>query len=334
MNPDDVLKRKFLLFLKKKKQKDFSPFPGPGAAPGTPNVIGAASPAAPAEGLTAQAMENGIRRYMAARRQRVPDFVDRHFSFRGSLAIHRIAFGWDMLRAPANLLLVGPHAAMKAFGLLAGKLGYHRIARKIEGRNLLLRTDVSRRIEGLVLTELFELPTGWRDDHAAFRTRLAEAISTYVSARAAASGITVSLLTLSTGALILRQLTPGAVTLGPALAAMVARHAAISAFPLGAGLGRFWYATFPIAPSATLVAGLTGGLMIAAACVAAFAGLATDPIQRRLGLHTRRLHRMLDAVEHQMLDPAAPGFAVHDHYVARLLDLFDLLGIAYRLALR
>ena len=31
-NPDDALKRKLLLFLKKKKQKDFLPFSGPGTA--------------------------------------------------------------------------------------------------------------------------------------------------------------------------------------------------------------------------------------------------------------------------------------------------------------
>jgi len=32
MHPDDVLKRKILLFLKKKKQKDFLSFSGPGTA--------------------------------------------------------------------------------------------------------------------------------------------------------------------------------------------------------------------------------------------------------------------------------------------------------------
>jgi len=37
MNPDDVLKRKGLLFLKKKKQKDFFPFSGADAALGTSN---------------------------------------------------------------------------------------------------------------------------------------------------------------------------------------------------------------------------------------------------------------------------------------------------------
>ena len=157
-------------------------------------------------------------------------------------------------------------------------------------------------------------------------------MTSYAATRAAAAEITTSLLTLGSGALALKQLTPGAVTLGPALAALMAQQSAIAAFPLGAGLGGMWYAMFPAAPSLVLVAGLTGGLMVGAACVAAFAGLVSDPVQRRLGLHERRLNRMLDALERQMLDPAAPAFAVHDHYVARLLDLFDLLGSAYRLA--
>jgi hypothetical protein len=317
------------------------------------------------EELITQAVAGGIRRYMAARRQRVPEFVDRHFSLRGSLAIHCRAVGPDLLRAPANLLLMGPHAGMKLAGLLAHKLGRHRIARRLEARSLLLRTDVSRRIEWLVMTELLELPCrqcgresrrdvlsetilndprltglarerlcaiGGRADYPAFRARLIEAMTTYGATRAAAAEITTSLLTLSSGVLVVKQLTPGAVTLGPALAALIAQQSAIAAFPLGASLGGLWYGVFPVAPSATLVAGLTGGLMVAASCAAAFAGVAADPIQRRLGLHARRLNRLLDAIERQLLDPTAPAFVVHDHYVARILDLFDLLGSAYRLA--
>ena len=57
----------------------------------------------------------------------------------------------------------------------------------------------------------------------------------------------------------------------------------------------------------------------------------TDPVQRRLGLHARRLGRMIDALERQVADPQAPAYAVHDHYVARVIDLFDLVGTAYRL---
>jgi len=308
-------------------------------------------------------VRDGIRRYFAARRERVQPFVDRNFSLRGTAAIHRAALGLDVLRAPANLLLAGPQAVMKAAGVIAGRLGATRLSRYAASHNLLLRTRVSRRIEALVCTELLELP--WSDEAAqrdalaeailadqrvaalaeetllvigrqaddpAFRARLTEVMGNYATTRAAAAEITTSLMTLGSGAVALKQLTPGAVTLGPALAALIAQQSAIAAFPLGAGLGSLWYAMFPAVPPAMLVAGLSGGLMVAASCLAAFAGLISDPVQRRLGLHTRRLNRMLDALERQMLDPAAPAYAVHDHYVARLLDVFDLLGSAYRLA--
>ena len=89
---------------------------------------------------------------------------------------------------------------------------------------------------------------------------------------------------------------------------------------------------FPAAPSLALTAGLTGGMVLAASSFAAFAGILTDPLQRRLGLHQRRLLRMLDVLERQLRDPRSPAFAVHDHYVARLVDLFDILGCAWRLA--
>ena len=310
-------------------------------------------------------VRDGIRRYFATRRERVQPFVERHFSLRGTASIHRAALGLDVLRAPANLLLAGPQAAMKGCGAVAGRFGATRMSRYAASHNLLLRTRVSRRIEALVCTELLELPwraagqdsrrdalgetiladqrvaalaeetllaIGRRADDPAFRARLTEVMGNYAATRAAAAEITTSLMTLGSGAVALKQLTPGAVTLGPALAALIAQQSAIAAFPLGAGLGSVWYAMFPVAPAAILVAGLTGGLMIAASCVAAFAGLISDPVQRRLGLHARRLNRMLDALERQMLDPAAPAYAVHDHYVARLLDVFDLLGSAYRLA--
>ncbi|MBV9755832.1 MAG: hypothetical protein JO047_02145, partial [Alphaproteobacteria bacterium] len=173
---------------------------------------------------------------------------------------------------------------------------------------------------------------GRRAGDPAFRGRLQAAMQTYAGTRAAAAEIATGLATLGAGALALKQLTPGAVTLGPALASIVAQQAAIASFPLGSGLGGLWYGWFPAAPSGGLIAGLTGGMMLGAAALAALSGVVTDPMQRRLGLHRRRLMKMLDALERGMLDPAAPRYAVHDHYVARLLDLFDMLGAAYRLA--
>jgi hypothetical protein len=321
-------------------------------------------PAVPPE-LLRQAVDDGIRRYFASRRARVRPFVDRHFSLRGSAAVHRAALGWDIARAPANILLAGPHAGLKAAASLARRAGARRFGEGLSRRSLLLKTDVGRQIEWLICTELLELPcvqgarvaardalvetilddprlqqaaraalqaVGQRAQDAAFRARLAQAMTTYAATRAAAAEIATSLLTLGSGALAVKQLTPGVATLAPALAGVLAQQAAIASFPLGAGLGGLWYGLFPAAPSLALTAGLAGGMALAASAVAAFAGLVTDPLQRRLGLHERRLLRLIDALERQMLDPAAPGYTVHDHYVARLMDLFDILGCAWRLA--
>jgi hypothetical protein len=86
-------------------------------------------------------VEDGIRRYFADRRARVAPFVDAHFSFRGSAAIHRAAVGWDIARAPLNLSLALPHVGLKAAAAVSRKLGATRLATALAGRGLLLRTS-------------------------------------------------------------------------------------------------------------------------------------------------------------------------------------------------
>jgi hypothetical protein len=93
-----------------------------------------------------------------------------------------------------------------------------------------------------------------------------------------------------------------------------------------------WYGLFPAKPSVPLLFGLSGGLMVVSAVLAAFAGIVSDPVQRQFGRYQRRLNRMIDSIERQLLDPAAPGFAARGRYVARLLDAFDLATTACRLA--
>jgi hypothetical protein len=140
------------------------------------------------------------------------------------------------------------------------------------------------------------------------------------------------LLAASVGALSVKHVTPGALTLGPLLAGIVAQQAAIASFPFGAALGGIWYGWFPAVASPLLVGSITAASMAIAAVVASFAGILIDPLQRRIGLHRRRLERLIDALERHFDDPAAQGFVVRDHYVARLLDLIDLVAGAYRLA--
>ncbi len=314
--------------------------------------------------LAQHAVQQGARTYFTDRRARIAPFVQANFSLRGTLHLHRAALGWDILKAPLNLSLSVPQIALHMAAATARKLGAPATAARLH-RSLILRTAVARQVEWLIQTDLLELPyaqphrQSTRDALAdailstpalqsalaaalpnlahhtadpAFQTRLAQALQTYGLSRAAAAEITTGLMNLGIGALTLNKLTPGAATLGPALAGLMAHQTAISAFPLGASLGGAWYGLFPAAPSAHLLAATTGTVMLAATTFAAFAGVVSDPIQTALGLHQRRLARLIDGLERQFSDPSAPAFAVHDHYVARLLDVFDMLGAALRLA--
>jgi hypothetical protein len=81
---------------------------------------------------------------------------------------------------------------------------------------------------------------------------------------------------------------------------------------------------YPAEPSAGLVVATTGALAVLGSVIAAFSGIVTDPIQRVLGVHRRRLLRLIDALESTLCDEAVGRFSLRDHYVARLLDLLDL----------
>lgn len=320
--------------------------------------------AAPEAALLRSIVHDGFTRYIAERHARVDPFVRRHFALLGALRLHRAALGWDIARAPLNLVMAVPHAGLQAAAIGARRLGAASLATRLRKQRLLQRTSVARKVSWRLQTELLELPASdgkrqaTRDALAetiladprleamlqpmltaieaacrdpVLRARIDAAALDYATTRAAAAEITTSLLTMGTGAAALSKLTPGAITLGPALAATMAQQAAVASFPLGGALGALWYSAFPAAPSLPLLVGLTGGLMAGAAVVAAFAGIVADPLQYHLGLHQRRLHHMLDALQRQMLDPAAPAYAAYDHYVARLMDLFDMVNASYRL---
>jgi len=313
--------------------------------------------------LIAAVVDDAVKRYFAVRREKVPDFVARRFGWLGALRLHRNALGWDLLRAPSNLVLAPPVIVARLTSQILARAGIKRPAAWMDGRRLLFQTSVAREVEWLIQTELLELPYDQgdrtaRDDalmaeilvdtrvsgmvEAALsagrqlaadpeaRRRLDAFLSTYGDSRAAASDIANTLINLGTGALVFQQMTPTALSLGPAIAGILAQQLAIASFPLGAGIGGVWYGFFPATPSIGLVAGATGGLMIGFAVLATFAGVVTDPVQRHFGLHERRLRRMLAAAEQGFRGGSRARFAVRDHYIARLADLFDVASAIIR----
>ncbi len=308
-------------------------------------------------------VEAAIDRYFQARRAKVTSFIDTHFSLAGTLKLHRQAVGLDLARAPANVALMLPAAALKLSGMAARRLGARRTGDWLLARNPLLRTQVDREIEWLIHAELLELPyddgarkstrdalaeeilrdpalvshfadplraIGRHAEDPELRERIAGILEAYAGTRAAASELAGALVNLAAGAFALNQFTPTAVSLGPALAGVLAQHLAVSSFPLGTTLGGLWYGLFPAAPSAALVGVTTGGLVAGLSIATAFAGVVTDPIQRGLGLHRRRLLRMLDVMERNFRNPDAQAFVAREVYAARLLDLVDVLRTVHR----
>lgn len=310
-------------------------------------------------------VRQAARRYFADRHARVDAFVGCHFGVRGAASIHKRALGWDIVKAPVNLALAVPSVALKLAAAGAKGAGAHRASAWLGSRKLMLDTAVGREIQWRIITDLLQLPCemdGRRSetdalqeailampeiqnalrltlaelarhsDEPGFRDKLEAAMLVYAGTRTAASEITTSLLALSTGAVMLHQATPGMISLGPAIAAALAKHAAIASFPLGSAAGGLWFGAFPVAVSPVLLVGVTGGLLAVGAVAAAFAGIIADPLQRRLGIHQRRLHRLIDTLEQQFCDGRDAAFTARDPYVARLVEIFDLLAAAARLA--
>ena len=269
--------------------------------------------------------------YFTACRARIPAFAARHLGWTGSLRLHRRALGLDLVRAPANVLLVGPALLLRLATLVAGWLGRSRLATWLVRRELFLETRLSRHIAGLVLDELLqldrlpELPPGWQ---ARSRHLLAE----YVAARHAAAELGAIALLVTLGIAFLHRLTPSAISLGPMLAQEMAHQEAVAGFWLGPALGSLWYGWFPVATGWPALIAITLGVMMAFALLATFAGLVMDPLQQMLGVHRYRLRRLVDTLERAARGDEAARLDLPDPYIARLTDLIDVALIAARLA--
>lgn len=330
--------------------------PHPGTRP-----TGALVAAGPIDETVArEIVADALERYLNGTRGRIVPFVDAHFSFRGALALHRRAIGWDLVRAPVNVMLALPQVALLLGAGLARWTRWQRAADWLGKRQILLATDVAREIDWIVCTELLRLPcrqgpresardafaelvfgdprieaarrdvferAGRRMSGAELRRDLEDKLAVYTGSRSAASELTAATVSIAVGATAFKQLTPGVLSLGPAVATAAAQQAAIAAFPLGAGLGSLWYGVFPVSPSPLTTVGVTVGLALAFSVLSAFAGIAADPVQRVLGIHQRRLLRLVAAVERSLGGHGPERFEVRDHYVARILDIADLLRV-------
>ena len=309
------------------------------------------------------AFRRAAAEYISNRRQRIEEFTCRHFGLRGSLRLHRLAIGADLVRAPINLALALPHIVKVLISAGLHKLGKEHAANRLLTIPTQLETTVAREVERLIWTDFLEIPYSFsergsghdalaelfikqpeitkvlsaaselarlRGHNKGFSVKLEKLLSSYTGTRVAAAEIVTAITSIGVGGLMVQQVTPTAFTLGPALAALVAHKSAIFLFPLGTAVGGIWYGLFPVEPSWTLIAGITSGLLFLSSVGAAFAGVVADPVQHSLGIHRRRLERLVDAIEADLLRGEDAGFKVRAHYVARIFDVFEAIRLTLR----
>lgn len=298
-----------------------------------------------------QAIRSGIERYFDDCRARVPAFIDRHFHYPGAMATNRMALGWDMLRAPINLLWAPVYALVCLVKILVpkrtGLMWLHGLANRVPAG---FTTRVQQHISHLILADL--LNNGQKDsrlegyliealeaayerhsckpiEHQRFSTLIeplvADALSQYRMTRTASADITNSISCTVLGAFAFQKFTPGGIGLGVVLASMLAETLAAQDFILGGTLGSWYYSWFPPEPSLATTASVMIAVMGSLAAFAAFSGVIFDPVQAAVGLHRRRLHKLMDHLQRDVTLSSQSSFRPKDQFVARILDMFDMI---------
>jgi hypothetical protein len=256
----------------------------------------------------------------------VAAFVQRHFTWPGTLHLHSAALGLDILRAPVNVVLSPILVLARIAAWICRKLRLARVSGWLLDRRLLLRTAVSARVEAAILHELLDVPLstdkgtpdrasmsrailaaprfremirsrGTVAEAQATADRIIGAVGDYTVTRSSIAEFTTGLATLVIGAIVFQALTPGMIAMAPGVAQAVSYDNAIADFPLGAPLAGVWYGVFPVGPSPSLIAGSVVGLMFLGSVIAAFAG------------HLRRSASGATGRPSTQADPAAWGCA-------------------------
>jgi len=297
---------------------------------------------------TVQAViERASTAYFDTCRSRVDDFIAQHFRYPGAWYTNRPALGWDLLRAPVNLLWAPVYMLALLFAWLAQRLGWQTLATTLRRAPGGLDTKVQAHIADLICRDLLQRKGGPEDPdllhdmlvHALDElaapqasdqqlTReldsvISDALSQYGSARSASAEISNALLSAALGAFAFKKFTPGGLAVGLLLASWLAQKQAIENFFFGDFLGGLYYGLFPAQPGVGLsLLGITAALAFLAA-FSAMSGLILDPLQSWTGLHRYRLNKMINHLQDDFEADSSNTFFPKDHYLARLMDLLD-----------
>lgn len=150
----------------------------------------------------------------------------------------------------------------------------------------------------------------------------------YSLSRTAVSELAANIIALASGACMMGKMTSGGISFGTVLAANIAQQSAISGFFMGPTLGGLYYGIFSASASMGLAVASTSTVLATMAIFSAFSGIITDPIQARLGIHEKRLNRLIDSLKNTLMDKRDSDLKLRVIYLARVFDIFDLFKTA------
>lgn len=317
------------------------------------------------EAIIDHALSSGIERYIEDRLARIPGFVDRHYSFRGALRIHAHAFGWDLLRVPLNIVWSAVCLVSAGIGLLARLLGLNPLATLLARVPPGIETDMDREVKWLIVTDLLELPyaDGVREsrhdalmeeilrdpqleglidaelaaiqgpgENPRFWEDLDRKLAEYGATRTGAADLASNVMVVLSSKLSLGKVSYGALSAGGAVSVTLANSIAASNFWLGSTLGAYYYAVFPAAVSTRLLVAVTGVIVVLLAFVSTFIGVLTDPVQAKLGIHQRRLRKLVRVIERDLTGELPGELRLREKYLGKVFDVVDFLSVMGRSA--
>ena len=313
------------------------------------------------EKIVSAGINKAIDNYIASRHEKIPVFVKKYFSFVGALKLNKKALGADVLKGPINITWSLVFTGFRAVGSVLKLVGIKQVSAGINKLPRGFETNVQKEVKWLIYTELLEIPheqgnrnstkdalfeeiinqpeieglflkylskIKMKSKDPRFRSLLEKNLQEYATSRTTAADLAGSIITIAVGTTLFKQMTPGAMATGSAVATAIAQKAAISNFILGSTLGSLWYSIFPASASIGLIAAATGSILAVMAIVTSFAGIITDPVQAKLGIHQKRLRKFIDTLGNELKGSGKTKFEIRDHYFARVFDMLDIVKTA------
>ena len=268
-----------------------------------------------------------IEAYIAERRSRVDGFCEKYYGWKGALRIRADSIKEDLTVGFLNALWAVPFVTLQTAFRWLDKLGIDAPKRWFDHVPPQIKTASRKKTEWVLVTELLELPfqsgllrsskdslsdalkvnfgqhkneTDWKSFCPTGPETWKQELTGYSSESSSAADLATLAVTVFSAWLLFGNTSLGVIQMGSELADKLAHDEATSGFFLGDAIGSVFYNIFPQDPSIQQLC-ISVAIIIALISILSIVihGL-IDPVHTALGVHQRKLHRFLDAMEDRL----------------------------------